>query len=46
MLFNIQNVQNMNDYEMVEETWQMTKQGLHCVSCVQKSEENAETTTN
>lgn len=46
MLFNIQNVQNMNDYEMVEETWQMTKQGLHCVSCAQNPEENAETTTN
>ncbi len=46
ILHDISNIQNLSDYEMVEETWQMTKQGLHCMSCAQKSEANEETQTN
>ena len=38
IMYDVPNVQHMNEYEMQNELWQMTKDGLQCVTCVQESD--------
>ncbi len=42
----IPNVQNLDDTEMLNEVWQMGKDGLQCVSCVQNPDDSNADETN